>query len=78
MQTDKASWMVLPAPYLTSLQKKVDSNSDCDSSSSANNPKQLKRSAPSSVRFEEVHIRSYAQKVADNPCVSYGPPISLD
>jgi hypothetical protein len=33
---------------------------------------------PSKVRFHEILIRSYDQTVGDNPCVSYGPPISLD
>mmetsp|Transcript_4579 Transcript_4579/g.8688 ORF Transcript_4579/g.8688 Transcript_4579/m.8688 type:complete len:360 (+) Transcript_4579:213-1292(+) len=30
------------------------------------------------VRFGAIQVRRYAQTVGDNPCVQYGPPISLD
>lgn len=30
------------------------------------------------VSFHTIQIRSYAQTLGDNPCVSYGPPIALD
>jgi hypothetical protein len=65
--------------YLThkSLSKQdtkcVRSMSDLNSPDESN-PKQFGRS----VSFHEVQIRSYGQTVGDNPCVGYGPPISLD
>eukprot|EP00543_Licmophora_paradoxa_P004493 CAMPEP_0202446092 /NCGR_PEP_ID=MMETSP1360-20130828/4720_1 /ASSEMBLY_ACC=CAM_ASM_000848 /TAXON_ID=515479 /ORGANISM="Licmophora paradoxa, Strain CCMP2313" /LENGTH=434 /DNA_ID=CAMNT_0049062525 /DNA_START=125 /DNA_END=1429 /DNA_ORIENTATION=- len=31
-----------------------------------------------SVKFHQIHIREYDQTLGDNPCVSYGPAISLD
>jgi hypothetical protein len=36
------------------------------------------RRRASAVVFHEVQIRHYEQTMGDNPCVSYGPPISLD
>lgn len=76
----------LPDLESSKLQKPESSSANDSSSSKINNdennitynPKQLRRSASSSVRFGEVHIRRYAQTVGDNPSVSFGCPITLD
>ncbi|CAB9497472.1 affinity nitrate transporter 2 [Seminavis robusta] len=41
-------------------------------------PKKLSLNSRRSVEFSHVHIREYNVAIGDNPCCSYGPPITLD
>jgi hypothetical protein len=88
--TDKKSWKNLPAPCMKTVEKsamkRVESMGSFfshDLQSLGNNAattmkaKTMKKST-SKVNFAEVTIRDYGQTLGDNPCVGYGPPISLD
>jgi hypothetical protein len=65
------AWKVLPKPDMERLSKSI------------SNPEggffeKGQKRRTSGVIFKDVLIREYHQTVGDNPCVSYGPPISLD
>jgi hypothetical protein len=66
------AWKQLPKPDLGFIRTMSAPESTLDRSSRDN----LK--LPRKVRFHEIQFREYEQTIGDNPCVSYGPPISLD
>jgi hypothetical protein len=66
------AWKQLPKPDLGFIRTMSAPESTLDRSS----PDNLK--LPRKVRFHEIQFREYEQTIGDNPCVSYGPPISLD
>lgn len=72
------AWKVLPKPDMARvlLSRSVSNPEDGSFFDKHAPPKQRRTS--SGVVFKDVWIREYDQTVGDNPCVSYGPPISLD
>lgn len=66
------AWKQLPKPDLGVIRTMSAPESTADRSSRDNITVARK------VRFHEIRFREYDQTIGDNPCVSYGPPISLD
>jgi hypothetical protein len=71
IDTNRKAWKVLPKPDMERLAR------------IASNPAggffdKSQRRRAAGVVFKDVRIREYSQTLGDNPCVSYGPPISLD
>jgi hypothetical protein len=78
--TKQRSWKSLPAPDMKEI--KASNMKRVASTGSFFHPpptetKTLKKSS-SKVSFQNVTIREYGLTLGDNPCVSYGPPVSLD
>jgi hypothetical protein len=72
------AWKVLPKPDMARvLLSRSVSNPEDGSFFDKHAPPKSRRTS-SGVVFKDVWIREYDQTVGDNPCVSYGPPISLD
>jgi hypothetical protein len=71
IHANRSAWKVLPKPDMERLSRSVSNpeGGGCDKG---------QRRRTSGVVFKDVLIREYCQTVGDNPCVSYGPPISLD
>lgn len=72
IKDSRKAWKCLPKPDLNETMTRC-----------ASVPLELSRTErrerrDSSVRFSQIHVRSYNQTIGDNPSVSYGPPISLD
>lgn len=66
------AWKQLPKPDLGLIRTMSAPESSFD------RPSRDTLKVPRKVRFHEIQFREYAQTIGDNPCVSYGPPISLD
>ena len=66
------AWKQLPKPDLGFIRTMSAPESTID------RPSRDSLKVPRKVRFHEIQFREYEQTIGDNPCVSYGPPISLD
>jgi hypothetical protein len=62
----RCAWKTLPKPNLEEIHQRVRTAA----------PRVEAR--PRHVTFHQIIVRAYDQCIGDNPCVSYGPPISLD
>ena len=71
IDASRNAWKVLPKPDMERLSISVSEPIGAFSDKG-------QRRRTSGVAFKDVVIREYGQTVGDNPCVSYGPPISLD
>lgn len=67
-----SAWKQLPKPDLGIIRTMSAPESTFD------RPSRDNITVPRKVRFHEIQFREYEQTIGDNPCVSYGPPISLD
>lgn len=65
------AWKQLPKPDLGVIRTMSAPESTFD------RPSRDSMKVPRKVRFHEIQFREYEQTIGDNPCVSYGPPISL-
>ena len=67
----KRSWLQLPRPDLQKIPLSQGSQAFKNAAQTATNAKRK-------VVFASIEVRGYEQTLGDNPCVSYGPPITLD
>jgi hypothetical protein len=72
--TKSRSWNVLPVPEI--IKKETASSTASPVFVERNNRRQ--RHMPRKVSFDRIVVREYDQTLGDNPCVCYGPPITLD
>jgi len=61
---------------VTVQQKRLE-NISIESDTTTSLPR-IRKNSGKSVSWNVLHIREYDITIGDNPCVSYGPPISLD
>lgn len=63
-------------PYTDQISNKLETEVSPEVSSDTSN--ESKTSRGPRVKWNVLHVREYDITIGDNPCVSYGPPVSLD